>query len=184
MDNKDKNQPLSSTTWRAKFREKLGVDLYERDIHNIFKEFGITPYETKRTRSGKQINGYRESDVNDLMQRGKGLENALRANGVPWEKGQEILKTNKKPFIQYTKSKIPTYKYEAPIVADPEDFQQPKQEYVSTLDIQPSYKNDENDMEKYSDYLIQQYQYENYRPKKVIITESQFRKLLNIIEDK
>ena len=110
-----RNKVLSSTTWRSRFRKKLGVDVYERDIHNIFKEFGITPYETKRTASGKQINGYRESDVNDLMQRGKGLENALRSNGIPWEKGQATLKTNKKPFIQYTKPKPQPYKYEAPI---------------------------------------------------------------------
>jgi hypothetical protein len=64
-------------------------------------------------------------------------------------------------------------------VADPEDFMNPpKQEYVSKLDIQPEYKNNENDMEKYSDYLIQQYQYEEYKPKKVIVTESQFKRLM------
>ena len=172
----DKGKVLSSKTWRKKFREWFHIDVEEADIHKIFPSFGIhlkqIPY--------RQVDGYDETEVKGFLQRGEGLKNELMKYGVPWEKGDEIAKkSKKKPYIPYGKPKLPTYKYEPTIVADLEDFMNPpKQEYVSKLDIQPEYKNNENDMEKYSDYLIQQYQYEEYKPKKVIVTESQFKRLM------
>lgn len=176
---KIKNTPKSSRTWRTKFQKDLGIDVEERDIHKIFKEFGIKPYEIKRYINGKVLEGYFESDVYDIMRRGEGLKKALQVHGMPWEKGQKISKKNKKPYIQYTKPKPQPWEPEYRTVADPEDLQPKQQEYVSKLDIQPEYKNNENDMEKYSDYLIQQYQYEEYKPKKIIVTEEQFNRLIN-----
>jgi hypothetical protein len=175
----DKGKLLSSTSWRSRFRNSLGVYVHPKDIHSIFQNFGLTYYEMKKMQNGQPLYGYYESEVNDILNRGEGLKNALQSNGIPWQRGQKVAKTNKKPYIQYTKPKLLAYKYKPLNVADPEDFMHSKkQEYVSKLDIKPEYKNNENDMEKYSDYLIQQYQYESYQPKKVIMTESQFERLL------
>lgn len=179
----DKGRLLSSTSWRSKFRDSLSVDVNPSDIHNIFKKFGLPYYEIKKMKNGQPLYGYYESEVNDIMSRGDGLKNELIANGVPWEQGQKTPKTNKKPFIQYTKPKLQAYKSQPITIAEPQDFKTPEQKYVSKLDIQPEYRNNENDMEKYSEYLINNVYQEEYKPKKVKLTESQFKRLFENTEE-
>lgn len=62
-------------------------------------------------------------------------------------------------------------------VSSGEEYYNPYKEQVIS---EPTYNNDENNMEKYSDNLIDKYQFEN---KKIIkITESQYNKLLQLIK--
>lgn len=62
-------------------------------------------------------------------------------------------------------------------VSSGEEYYNPYKEQVI---LEPTYNNDENNMEKYSDNLIDKYQFEN---KKIInITESQYNKLLQLIK--
>lgn len=172
MDRKGKI--LSSITWQSRFRKQMGIDVHPSDIHDIFKQFGVTPYVMKQWSNGKQVEGYYESDVNTLLSRGEGLTNALKAKGVPYVKNTSKTE-KKKPYVQYVKSKVPSWK---PMnFAEPEDLPKRKSEYISRVEVEPTYRNDENDMEKHSDYLIQQYQFEGNKPKKVILTTEQFERL-------
>lgn len=63
-------------------------------------------------------------------------------------------------------------------VSSGEEYYNPYKEQVIS---EPSYKNNENDMEKYSDNLIDKYQFEN---KKIVkLTESQYRRLFENSQD-
>ena len=171
----DKGNILSSTSWRSIFRKKLGVDVHPFDIHKIFQKFGLQSYVLKKRKNGTQINGYYEADVKNLLQRGEGLKKALQAQGVPYTHEMPSKKRYKGNYVQYAKPKLTPYK---PMnIVDPEVLPQNKPEYKSQLNIEPTYRNNENDMEKHSDYLIQQYQFENTKPKVIIITEEQFKKV-------
>ena len=172
MDNK--GNIWSSTTWRSRFRDILKVDVLPSDIHKTFQQFGLTPYVMKKRKGGSQIEGYYDSEVNDLLQRGDGLKQALIKKGVPYIPKQSKHKNYKGNYVQMKKPEVG--KYQPMNIVDPEDLPKQQHNYQSQVHVEPSYRNGENDMEAYSNHLIQQYQFENINNKKIIITEEQFKK--------
>lgn len=156
---------IGSIAWRSKFKKAFNVDIKPQYIHAIFKQYGLQSYPLKQDKNGKEIKGYRESEVNDILMRGNGLKRALIASGTP------IIDNKPKKKVKGASQKE--------VEKEMGTYSNNDNDYFPQL----SYKNNENDMEKYSDYLIHQYQYEEYKPKKIIVTEAQFQILMKNIEE-
>ena len=156
---------IGSIAWRSKFKKAFNVDIKPQYIHAIFKQYGLQSYPLKQDKNGKEIKGYRESEVNDILMRGNGLKRALIASGTP------IIDNKPKKKVKGASQKE--------VENEIGTYSNSDNDYFPQL----SYRDNENDMEKYSDHLIHQYQFEEYKPKKIIVTEVQFKTLIENIED-
>jgi hypothetical protein len=187
MDNINKNKAQTSLFWWKYFKDKWGLNIPLQDIHKVFNNIGFQQYEVttpSRKPTEPKVMGYKYSDLEGHILKG-GLQKALapyHSQGYnPYAKPQEPSEEQKKRIEQSKmfskgKKRVNTTQSKPSSLFYREEPPKP-QEYVSKLDIQPEYKNGENDMEKYSDYLIQQYQWEGKQYKTIIITEEQFNRL-------
>ena len=132
-------------TWRKKINNLFGCNLSDSDIHSIFEENNIPKY--SKIINGHRIIYYKKSDVEVILYNGK-LKNEIN----------NIRTFRNTP----TPEKIQTY---APLKPSKNLTAQFSGINISKKDDDSDglvYKNHENDMEKYSDYLINNnYMYEN-----------------------
>ena len=190
MDNINKDKAQTSLFWWKYFKDKWGLNIPLQDIHKVFKSIGFQQYAVNtpnRKPTEPEVMGYKYSDLEGHILKG-GLQKTLAPYHSPGyspsKQAEKQSEDEKKRIAQakmfnkgknrYKPSK--TSSSQSSIFIKKEEPPKP-QEYVSKLNIQPEYKNGENDMEKYSDYLIQQYQYEGKQHKTIIITEQQFNRL-------
>lgn len=129
----NKKKDITSNSIKKKIRELYKKD-YELDtIHWIMKKSGLEPYERKMS-NGRILDVYNKTDF-EIAIRNNYIKNIITKIEV--NKNQKLNntfpKTDEESNIEIPKPNIPKKEYE-------EDYS--------------TYKNDENDMEKYSDYLI------------------------------
>lgn len=169
-DIKELEQPKK---WMVKLNQIYNANLDEADIHRLFEKFGVD-FKTSE-QGGKNIKFYNKQQVVDLINSGRlkrefesimrnrkslsGLRKLPVSYSTPPEEGTEkVVKRGGKNIILPNK----------PIEKDNDDSD-------------AEYRNGENDMQLYSDYLINHvYQFEGKQNKKrVFITETQLKKFLN-----
>lgn len=169
-DIKELEQPKK---WKKKINQIYGTNLDEEDIHRLFEKFGIN-FKTS-VQGGVNIRFYDKQQVIGLINSGRlkrEIETIMRNrkafsglrklpvsyNNPPDESSEKVVKRGRRNIILPNK----------PIETTNDDS-----------DVE--YRNGENDMEKYSEYLINNaYQFEGKQNKKrVFVTEAQLKKFLN-----
>jgi hypothetical protein len=158
MWGKDKKEYYGVNKWVGIFNEdykEKGIKVNAHILHQLFGYYKIP---------SKRFNEKNEEDDN-----GKIVAYPVKLVKRLREYGENFL---------YIMSNFVNYG-----VPDGKEYylpRQPKQPYKETEFPKESFKNDEDDMEKYSKYLINRYQIES--KKTIKITESQYKKLLQIIK--
>lgn len=160
--------------WMKTLNSMYGVNLDIEDIHRLFQKFGVW-FKTKNI-DGRDIKFYNKSNIVDLIGSGhikKEIDNIVKGNKTfsglrklpvsyskPPEEGPErVVKRGRRNII------LPN----SPIENEYDD-----------PDIE--YKNGENDMEAYSKYLEDRYQFEGKKNnKRIFITEKQLKDFLKKI---
>ena len=147
-----------------------------KEYYSVNKWVGIFNRDYKD--KGIKVNAH---DIHQLFGYYKIPKLKINGNGEIVENGRRVLypvnlvnqvRTMKEDFI-YVLSNITEYG-----VSNGKEFYIPYNEKEIT---EPTYKNDENDMEKYSDNLIDKYQFEN--KKKIKLTESQIKRIFENFND-
>lgn len=171
-DIKELEQPKK---WKKKINQMYNVDLDEADIHRLFEKLGIN-FKTS-VQGGVNIRFYNKQQVIELINSGRLkreietiMKNRKAFSGLrklpvsysnpPDENSEKVVKRGRRNIILSNK----------PIETTNDDS-----------DVE--YRNGENDMEKYSDYLINHvYQFEGKQNKKrVFVTETQLKEFLSKI---
>lgn len=161
--------------WMKTLNSMYGVNLDIEDIHRLFQKFGVW-FKTKNI-DGKDIKFYNKSNIVDLIGSGhikKEIDNII--------KSKKAFSGLRKLPVSY--SKPPEEGPEKVVKRGRRNIILPNKPIETTNDDSDvEYRNGENDMEKYSDYLINNvYQFEGKQNKKrVFVTETQLKKFLNDI---
>jgi hypothetical protein len=161
----DINSSAQCATWRKKINSIFNCNLSDSYIHWIFERLNIPKY--PKYINGNKITYYKKSDVEIILYNGS-LKNEI--NNI-------MAKTNK-PKV----SSIRTYSPLKPSDDITAQFSSYRNGNTSNKDNDDGlkYRNDENDMEKYSNYLINNvYMYEN-----TVITQNELNQIIkeNIIK--
>ena len=156
-------------SWKKLFNEKYNSNLTISDVHNIFEKYRV-PFSYSE-RGGCQIKYYDTNSVEDLMYDGtikREIEQITR--GKQFANRLEKLPAGKSIPVPSNEPKKRNGRY---VIVN---NNQPK-----TIEDGADYKNGENDMETYSDYLINNvYQFENKIKNitKRIIKESELKQIV------
>ncbi len=149
-----------------KGKEYYGVNKWVGIFNRDYKDKGI------------KVNA---NDIHQLFGYYKIPKLKINGNGEIVENGRRVLypvnlvnqvRTMKEDFM-YVLSNIIEYG-----VSNGEEYYKPYKEQVI---VEPTYKDNENDMEKYSDNLIDKYQFEN--KKTIKLTESQIKRIFENFDD-
>lgn len=168
---KDSYKLDQASKWRNILNDRYNINLGVSDVHDIFQKLGV--FSKEKNFDDANIKFYDKDKIVDLIDNGEIkreidtlLNNRKKYSGLrklpvsystpPKEGPEKILKRGRRNFILQNK----------PIEKNTDD-----------LDIE--YNNGENDMEAYSNYLINNvYQFEGKQKKRIFVTESQFKDLL------
>ena len=159
--------------WMKTLNSIYGVNLDIEDIHRLFQKFGVW-FKTKNI-DGKDIKFYKKSDIVDLIGSGrikKEIDNII--------KGEKAFSGLRKLPVSY--SKPPEEGPEKVVKRGGRYIILPNKPIETTDDDSDvEYRNHENNMKDYSDYLINNvYQFEGKQNKKrIFVTETQLKKFLN-----
>lgn len=159
--------------WMKTLNNMYGVNLDIEDIHRLFQKFGVW-FKTKNI-DGKDIKFYNKSNIVDLIGSGhikKEIDNII--------KGKKAFSGLRKLPVSY--SNPPDESSEKVVKRGRRNIILPNKPIETTNDDSDvEYRNGENDMEKYSEYLISNtYQFEGKQNKKrVFVTETQLKEFLN-----
>ena len=159
--------------WMKTLNSMYGVNLDIEDIHRLFQKFGVW-FKIKNI-DGKDIKFYKKSDIVDLIGSGrikKEIDNII--------KGEKAFSGLRKLPVSY--SKPPEEGPEKVVKRGGRYIILPNKPIETTDDDSDvEYRNHENNMKDYSDYLINNvYQFEGKQNKKrVFVTETQLKKFLN-----
>ena len=171
-DIKELEQPKK---WKKKFNQMYNTDLDEADIHRLFEKFSINFKTSKQ--GGVDIRFYDKQQVMGLINSGR-LKREI-----------ESIMRNRKAFSGLRKlpvsySNPPDENSEKVVKRGRRNIILPNKPIETTNDDSDvEYRNGENDMESYSDYLINHvYQFEgNQNKKRVFVTETQLKEFLSKI---
>lgn len=156
-------------SWKKLFNEKYNSNLTISDVHNIFKKHRV-PFSYSE-RGGCQIKYYDTNSVENLMYGGtikREIEQITR--GKQFANRLEKLPAGESIPVPSNEPKKRNGRY---VIVN--NNNQPE-----TIEDGADYKNGENDMETYSDYLINNvYQFENNKIMgKRIIKESELKQIV------
>lgn len=169
-DIKELEQPKK---WKKKINQMYNVDLDETDIHRLFEKFGIN-FKTS-VQGGVDIRFYDKQQVMSLINSGR-----LKREIESIMKNRKAFSGLRKLPVSY--SNPPDESSEKVVKRGRRNIILPNKPIETTNDDSDvEYRNGENDMEKYSDYLINNvYQFEGRQNKKrIFVTETQLKELLN-----
>lgn len=169
-DIKELEQPKK---WKKKINQMYNVDLDEADIHRLFEKFGIN-FKTS-VQSGVNIRFYDKQQVIGLINSGK-----LKREVETIMKNRKAFSGLRKLPVSY--SNPPDESSEKVVKRGGRNIILPNKPIETTNDdLDVEYRHGENDMEKYSEYLINNvYQFEGKQNKKrIFVTETQLKKFLN-----
>lgn len=169
-DIKELEQPKK---WKKKINQMYNVDLDEADIHRLFEKFGIN-FKTS-VQGGANIRFYNKQQVIGLINSGR-----LKREIETIMKNRKVFSGLRKLPVSY--SNPPDGSSEKVVKRGRRNIILPNKPIETTNDDSDvEYRDGENDMKKYSDYLINHiYQFEGKQNKKrVFITETQLKKFLN-----
>ena len=159
--------------WMKVLNNMYNTNLDIEDIHRLFQKFGVW-FKTKNI-GGRDIKFYNKSNIVDLIGSGhikKEIDNII--------KGKKAFSGLRKLPVSY--SNPPDESSEKVVKRGRRNIILPNNPIETTNDDSDiEYRNGENDMEKYSEYLINnEYQFEGKQNKKrIFVTETQLKKFLN-----
>lgn len=157
---KDTSGFLQCSTWRKKINKIYGTNFSSKDIHAIFKSLKIPFYEVKI--KGSNITYY---EIKTTM--------LYIKNGMMQSKVSQWLKINNPSYI-HTPTKTDYSNYRS------EDEYKNKSITISQKESEPElyYINDENDVEKYSDYLINNVYENNIKMNKTVLNKKKLHEIV------
>lgn len=168
---KDSYKLDQASKWRNILNDRYNINLGISDVHDIFQKLGV--FSKEKNFDDANIKFYDKDKIENLISNGEIkreidtlLNNRKKYSGLrklpvsystpPKEGPEKILKRGRRNFILQNK----------PIEKNTDD-----------LDIE--YNNGENDMEAYSNYLINNvYQFEGKQKKRIFVTEKQLKDFL------
>lgn len=172
-DIKELEQPKK---WKKKFNQIYGVNLDEEDIHRLFEKFGIN-FKTS-VQGGVNIRFYDKQQVIGLINSGR-----LKREIETIMRNRKVFSGLRKLPVSY--SNPPDESSEKVVKRGRRNIILPNKPIETTNDdLDVEYRNGENDMEKYSEYLINNvYQFESKGNNirnigKGVIKESKLRQII------